>query len=234
MITYDLIPQSEDKIELGNIFHMNHVEENVVELSKKSLASHTFITGSTGSGKSNTVYQMLEKARKNNVKFLVVEPAKGEYKHVLGPYKDVSVYGTNPALSPILRINPFSFPKGVHILEHLDRLVEIFNVCWPMYAAMPAVLKSAVEKSYKDCGWDMIRSINTYGEEIYPTFVDVAQNIKAIIDNSEFDNDNKGAYKGSLLTRLESLTNGINGMIFTCDEISNEALFDENVIVDLS
>ena len=234
VITYDLIPQSEDKIELGNIFHMNHVEENVVELSKKSLASHTFITGSTGSGKSNTVYQMLEKARKNNVKFLVVEPAKGEYKHVLGPYKDVSVYGTNPALSPILRINPFSFPKGVHILEHLDRLVEIFNVCWPMYAAMPAVLKSAVEKSYKDCGWDMIRSINTYGEEIYPTFVDVAQNIKAIIDNSEFDNDNKGAYKGSLLTRLESLTNGINGMIFTCDEISNEALFDESVIVDLS
>lgn len=234
VITYDLIPQNEDKIELGNIFHMNHVEENIVELSKKSLASHTFITGSTGSGKSNTVYQMLERARKNNVKFLVVEPAKGEYKHVFGPYKDVSVYGTNPALSPILRINPFSFPKGVHILEHLDRLVEIFNVCWPMYAAMPAVLKSAVEKSYKDCGWDMIRSINTYGEEIYPSFVDVAQNIKAIIDNSEFDNDNKGAYKGSLLTRLESLTNGINGMIFTCDEISNEALFDENVIVDLS
>ena len=50
VITYDLIPQSEDKIELGNIFHMNHVEENVVELSMKSLASHTFITGSTGSG----------------------------------------------------------------------------------------------------------------------------------------------------------------------------------------
>ena len=37
-----------------------------------------------------------------------------------------------------------------------------------------------------------------------------------------------------MLTRLESLTNGINGMIFTCDEISNKDLFDENVIVDLS
>lgn len=30
------------------------------------------------------------------------------------------------------------------------------------------------------------------------------------------------------------LANGINGMIFTCDEISEEELFDENVIVDLS
>lgn len=234
VVTYDLTTENTEQIEVGNIFHMNHIEENRVELAKKSLASHTFITGSTGSGKSNTVYQMLEKARKKNVKFLVVEPAKGEYKHVFGVCKNVSVFGTNPALTPILRINPFSFPDGVHVLEHLDRLVEIFNVCWPMYAAMPAVLKSAVEKSYKDCGWDMIRSINIYGEELYPTFADVAKNIKEIIDNSEFDKDNKGAYKGSLLTRLESLTNGINGMIFTCDEISNETLFDENVIVDLS
>ena len=234
VVTYDLAYENSEQLELGNIFHMNHIEENRVELAKKSLASHTFITGSTGSGKSNTVYQLIEKARKNNVKFLVVEPAKGEYKHVFGTYKDVSVFGTNPSLTPILRINPFSFPEGVHVLEHLDRLVEIFNVCWPMYSAMPAVLKSAVEKSYKDCGWDMIRSENTYGEVLYPSFADVAKNIKEIIDNSEFDKDNKGAYKGSLLTRLESLTNGINGMIFTCDEISNEALFDENVIVDLS
>lgn len=234
VVTYDLAYENSEQLELGNIFHMNHIEENRVELAKKSLASHTFITGSTGSGKSNTVYQLIEKARKKNVKFLVVEPAKGEYKHVFGTCKDVSVFGTNPSLIPILRINPFSFPEGVHVLEHLDRLVEIFNVCWPMYAAMPAVLKSAVEKSYKDCGWDMIRSVNTYGEVLYPSFADVAKNIKEIIDNSEFDKDNKGAYKGSLLTRLESLTNGINGMIFTCDEISNEALFDENVIVDLS
>lgn len=234
VVTYDLLEKDAEKLELGNIFHMNNVEENRVELSKKSLASHTFITGSTGSGKSNTVYRLIERARKKGTKFLVVEPAKGEYKQVFGSYKDVAVYGTNPALTPLLRINPFSFPEGIHVLEHLDRLVEIFNVCWPMYAAMPAVLKSAVEKSYKDCGWDMIRSVNTYGEEIYPTFADVAHNIKEIIDNSEFDNDNKGAYKGSLLTRLESLTNGINGMIFTCDELSNETLFDENVIVDLS
>ena len=234
VVTYDIVDKNLDKLELGNIFHMNHVEENTVELTKKSLASHTFITGSTGAGKSNTVYQIIDKARKKDVKFLVIEPAKGEYKHIFGSDKDVLVYGTNPSLTPLLKINPFSFPAGIHILEHLDRLVELFNVCWPMYAAMPAVLKSAVEKSYQDCGWDLMRSQNKYGEMLYPSFVDVAYNIKEIIDNSEFDTDNKGAYKGSLLTRLESLTNGINGMIFTCDEISNEDLFDKNVIVDLS
>ena len=232
--TFDIIPECKEQIELGSIFHMHHEENAKVQLSKESLASHTFITGSTGSGKSNTVYQLLSEALAQGVRFMVVEPAKGEYKHIFGSDPDVSVFGTNPAVTPLLRINPFSFPKEIHVLEHLDRLIEIFNVCWPMYAAMPAVLKDAVVKSYEDCGWDLVRSTNRYGEDLYPSFADVARNIREIIDTSEYNSDNKGAYKGSLLTRLRSLTNGINGMIFTCDEIADSDLFDHNAIIDLS
>ena len=229
---YDNKPDSQ--IKLGNIFHMHSIEPVNVKLSLNSLASHTFITGSTGSGKSNTVYHILDKARDEEIHFLVVEPAKGEYKNVFGNDEDVSVYGTNPKLASLLRINPFSFPTEIHILEHLDRLVELFNVCWPMYAAMPAVLKSAVEKSYIDCGWDLVSSENKYDNNLYPCFADVARNIKIIIDSSEYDNENKGAYKGSLLTRLQSLTTGINGLIFSSDELTGEELFEQNVIVDLS
>ena len=225
---------AQDNLLIGNIFHMNHTEATEVCLSSQSLASHTFITGSTGSGKSNTVYRILNEADEKDIHYLVIEPAKGEYKEIFGSRSDVSVYGTNPYLSPMLRVNPFSFPKGIHVFEHLDRLVEIFNVCWPMYAAMPAVLKSAIEKSYSDCGWDLMRSVNVYGENVYPSFSDVARNIRTIIDTSEYDTDNKGAYKGSLLTRLQSLTSGINGTIFVSEEIPSEELFDRNVIIDLS
>lgn len=233
--------QTSRPVPLGKIFNMNHEENLNVSLDADSLASHTFITGSTGSGKSNTVYQMLSELKRRGVTFLVVEPAKGEYKNVFGSEPGTSVYGTNSELTPLLRINPFSFPNGsddpsknVHILEHLDRLVEIFNVCWPMYAAMPAVLKEAVEKSYEDCGWNLTESTNEYGSGNYPTFADVARNIRTIIDSSEYDAENKGAYKGSLITRLKSLSNGINGLIFSEDEIASKDLFDENVIVDLS
>ena len=232
--TYDTIEEDTVKIRLGHIFHMNHEEKIPVFLQRKSLASHTFITGSTGSGKSNTVYQMLSEAYKNDIPFLVIEPAKGEYKDVFSDYDDISVYGTNPRKTPLLRIDPFSFPDDVHVLEHIDRLVEIFNVCWPMYAAMPAVLKSAVERSYIDCGWDLMSSVNKYDDSLYPCFADVARNIKEIIDTSEYDKENKGAYKGSLLTRLQSLSTGINGLIFSADELTGKQLFDSNVIIDLS
>ena len=244
--SYDVVEKSVP-IRMGNIFNM-HCEENMpVELDENHFSSHTFITGSTGSGKSNTIYHILNSLKKNGKHFLVVEPAKGEYKFVLGQNEndglhcDVHVYGTNPDISSLLRLNPFSFPHGnsdvsknIHILEHLDRLVEIFNVCWPMYAAMPAVLKEAIEKSYEDCGWNLVDSTNEYGENYYPNFTDIVRNIRDIIDRSDYDAENKGAYKGSLVTRLKSLTNGINGLIFTDDEISAKDLFDENVIVDLS
>ena len=221
-------------LRLGKIFHMHKEEPVRVLLQKDSLASHVFVTGSTGAGKTNTVCRILDEVSDQNIKFLVVEPAKGEYKNIYGGRDDVRVFGTNPVVAPLLRINPFNFPESIHVLEHLDRLIEIFNVCWPMYAAMPAVLKDAVSRSYEDCGWDLTASVNPYGPSLYPTFADVARNVREILDESEYDAENKGAYKGSLLTRLNSLTNGLNGMILTPKEVGDDTLFDGNAIVDLS
>lgn len=237
------LEERKDDISLGSIYHMHNKEPGRVSLDAKSLTAHTFITGSTGAGKSTTVYKLLDELSampvpntKKNVKFMVIEPAKGEYKNVLAKKKNyhVQVYGTNPRISKLLRIDPFKFPSDkIHIYEHMDKLTEIFNVCWPMYAAMPAVLKVAIENAYRSAGWDLTKSENPYGE-IYPSFVDVAIEVEKYINKSEYSEENKSNYKGSLLTRLESLTNGINSMIFSSDDIGDEALFDENVIVDLS
>lgn len=219
---------------IGKVFHMHREERIKTFLSKDSLTSHTFVTGSTGAGKTNTVCRILDQALDQQIEFLVIEPAKGEYKDVYGGREDVNVFGTNPEFTPLLRINPFSFPSGIHVLEHLDRLVEIFNVCWPMYAAMPAVLKDAVARSYEDCGWDLAASDNPYGADLFPCFADVARNVREILDSSEYDAENKGAYKGSLLTRLNSLTNGLNGMMLSSNEVDASVLFDANTVIDLS
>lgn len=219
---------------LGNVFSMGKETSTEVGLDCNSLTMHTFVTGSTGSGKSNTVYEMLEQLRNlYGIPFLVVEPAKGEYKNVFGQFADVSVYGTNPKKAPLLRIDPFQFPEDVHILEHLDRLVEIFNVCWPMYAAMPAILKESMEKAYMAAGWDLGTSENPKGKK-YPNFADLLEQIEIVIGESKYSSDSKGDYAGALLTRVRSLTNGLNGMIFCNDGIDGHDLFDKNVIVDLS
>lgn len=227
------------KLNLGKIFHMGIKDNDTdVILDVDSLTKHTFITGSTGSGKSNTIYQMLNCLKdEHKVKFMVIEPAKGEYKDIFGNCKDVTVYGTNPKKSLMLRINPFSFQEDIHVLEHIDRLIEIFNVCWPMYAAMPAVLKEAVERAYINLGWDLEKSTCKYTcgqQSLYPNFEDVLIQINSIITESKYSDDSKGDYIGALSMRLSSLTNGINGTIFTCDALSDKELFENNTVIDLS
>lgn len=224
----------EDKMNLGKIYHMGKLESAELILNRQAMASHTFITGSTGTGKSNAVYHLLDEITKNGqTTFLVVEPAKGEYKNVFGNCTDVQVFGTNPRETPLLRMNPFAFPENIHILEHIDRLVEIFNACWPMYAAMPAVLKDAIERSYQKVGWDLRNSESEKG--VFPTFFDLLDILPGVIEESHYSKDTQSDYVGALCTRVKSLTNGIYGSVLCAeDALSDAEMFDQNVIVDLS
>ena len=97
----------QDRMELGRIYHMGQAEATKLFLDRQAMTSHTFVTGSTGTGKSNAVYHLLDEITKNGqTTFLVVEPAKGEYKNVFGNCTDVQVFGTNPRETPLLRMNP--------------------------------------------------------------------------------------------------------------------------------
>jgi len=236
VITLDNTDKKIVPFELGKIYHLGHLENTPVALNLESMMMHLFITGTTGSGKSNTIYCVIDSILKANKKihFLVIEPAKGEYKAVFGKRDDVKVYGTNPLVTKMLRINPFRFPSSVHVFEHIGHLLNIFNVCWPMEAAMPSVLKQAIERAYASAGWNLRRSVNTVSPGLYPTFADVMREVNNIMNESDYSDDNKGDYKGALCTRLLELTTGLNGMMFVPDDLSDEQLFEENVIIDLS
>ncbi len=224
-------------IEFGNIYHMGVVEKPRVKMDLNLLSSHCFITGSSGSGKSYATYQLLESVLQHNVKMMIIEPAKGEYKQIFGGLKGIKIFTTDPNSYRILRINPFQFPNNIHLLSHIEQLLQIFNASWPLYAAMPAILKQAVVEAYVKCGWDVQNSIWVPGicDHKYPVFADVLEILPDIINHSDYSADSKGDYKGALLTRVQSMTVGINGVIFKNSEgVDDSLLFDSNVVVDLS
>lgn len=232
IVTEDILTE-ENSIKIGVVKHLGEeYEDEYVSLSINGLSKHTFVTGTTGSGKSNTLYLLLSKLLSKDIKFLVIEPAKGEYKEVFGSLPNVSVYGSNPHISELLCINPFEFPDSIDVYEHIDSLVEIFNACWPMYAAMPQVLKHSIIEAYKSCGWNLTDSYNPNG--VFPTIEDVLDSLKEYINASEYSSDTKGDYKGSLETRLQSLCEGMVGRMLNGKSINDEQLFNSNVIIDLS
>ena len=224
----------EDRMTLGRVFDLGQVTNKMVELDNKNLNMHTFITGSTGSGKSNTVYQMLAELRQDRIPFLVIEPAKGEYKDVFGHLEDVNVYSTNPNIAELININPFMFPPSIHVLEHIDGLVEIFSVCWPMYDAMSSFFKDAILKSYEAIGWDLGSSTFESDSVEFPDFDVLAEQLSILIEKSDYADEIKSNYRGALITRVRSLTVGLNKYIFTSHQTPYEKIFDENCILDIS
>lgn len=225
-------------INIGHIYHMGITEKyNIVPLDLNLLSSHCFITGSSGSGKSYTTYKLLDTLLDTGIKMMVIEPAKGEYKQIYGGIEGITVYSTDFNLYRMLRINPFQFPDQLHVLAHIEKLMQIFNASWELYAAMPAILKEAVVQAYVDCGWDIKNSIyiGNKRKRKYPIFQDVLEILPKLINESDYSSDSKGDYKGALVTRVKSMTTGITGMIFERSEgIPDGNLFDSNIIIDLS
>lgn len=234
--TNAIVNDKRPTLELGDLWHLGSVEGTKVTLDIDKLTMHTFITGSTGAGKTNTIIKMLSylQGLKPTIPFLVIEPTKGEYAKKIGGWAGVRVFGTNLSYHPLLRLNPLSFPAGIHVLEHIDRLTDILIACWPMYAAMPAILKQALERTYQKIGWDLEYSINESTTNKFPNLFDLLLSLREVIINSDYSADTKSDYTGALITRVQSLTNGINGRILCGDDIDPEKMFNQNCIIDLS
>ena len=221
-------------IKIGSVFHMGKTNYNQpVFLDIQSLAAHTFIAGTNGAGKSNTIFSILEKLLESGIPFMVIEPAKGEYKNVFGNEINVRVFGTNKQKTPLLRINPFWFNEDINIKEHIARLMDVFNASWPMYAAMPSILNASIENAYRACGWNLNTS-KCMKNRIFPTVKDVQKALNEKMESTAFSDEVRGNYIGALSSRLESLTNGIYADIFSGADIGDRLLFESNVLIDLS
>lgn len=173
----------------GNVYHMGQAEKTPTFLDLDTFASHMFICGSSGSGKSNTTYNLLQKLIDNKVPFLVIEPAKGEYKIEFAGLSGINIFTADETPYRLLQINPFEFSPGIHIREHLDNVLQVVSACWPLYGAMPGLLKKAFEQVYLDHGWDLEHSerIVVKGSK-FPVFKDLVSVLERIINESPYPN----------------------------------------------
>ena len=224
------------QINLGKVFHLGREEANVISLPGDILCSHTCLVGAPGSGKSNLAYYLLSQLIEMDVNFMVIEPAKGEYSQVLGGKPSVDCLSTEINVPNFFSINPFAFPEGCNAIAHADALVSLFTTCWTMYAAMTEILKDAVSQIYEDAGWNMSDNGLPWEKDNcrFPTFQDLLKVLPELIEKSDYSNEVKGNYKGSLMTRVKSMTIGANRKIFMRDCRSDDDLFNQKVLVDTS
>lgn len=237
-------------IEIGNISNKKKLTSQRFKLSFDAINSHVFISGATGSGKSNTIKGILKNINEQKIPFLVIEPAKSEYKNLLNDIKGLQIFRPG-AKNDIFRFNPFIFEYSKENLsttltKHIDMLKTTFISAFGMYGPMPYILEEAIYKIYEDRGWNLQNESNPYITDIlgadanrrsllFPTMDDLKQKVVEVAESAGYYQDIGSNIKAALKTRIGNLTLGVKGKIFNSRHcFDSSILFTKPTIIELS
>ena len=176
-----------------------------VNIDIKSFAKHMFTCGVPGSGKTNTMLHLTSTLwQKYKVPFLVLEPAKQEYR-VLSKFDmpELIVFSPSANTRLQLEINPFEFPIGLTLSEHISKLCSVFEGAFPLEPPTPFLLDRAIQAVYEKIGWKT-NEVND-GTKDYPIMSDLYNQLKEEIEKTDYDGEIKGNIKSVLDTRIGSL-----------------------------
>lgn len=233
------INPQEGGFELGCIIQNGRkLDKTTVRLDRKLLNQHLFVCGVTGSGKTTTCQQILTAAK---LPFLVIEPAKTEYRSLSALLPDMQFYTLgNESISPF-RFNPFELLPNEKLSGHIDMLKATFAAVFPMEAAMPYLIEEAIVESYKKKGWDIHENENYLYDDpwackgkCWPIMSEMLETLKAVIESKGFGRDLQEKYEGSLIARLDNLTVGVKGrMLNTRNSVDIADMLDSQVVIEL-
>jgi hypothetical protein len=206
-----------------------------------SLTRHAFVAGVTGSGKTNTILRLLSEADARGVPFLVIEPAKKEYRGLvdhpeIGSRLRVFTAGQG-TVSPF-PLNPLEVPAGVEVSSHIDFLRAVFGAAFAMWGPLPQILERCLHDVYSDRGWDL--RTNTNGrvaqgdgrEDAFPTLGDLIAKVGDVVPTLGYET--VGDLAGALVTRLDSLRKGGKGaMLDSTRSLSWDDLLSQPTVVEL-
>src|SRR5262249_11859816 len=245
---FDAVPpekKTEKVVSLGNVVLGSRWTTTVYELDLQQLNRHTFIAGITGAGKTNTIFSLLKQAIKFKVPFVVIEPAKSEYRAFLNEPNvrdDLQIFTLGDQLSSPSSMTLFevlSWPETA-VGVHLDLLRSVFSASFGMWTPLPQVLEQCLHGIYKDRGWDVATNSNfrldtkSNVEDAFPTLSELAAKVDEVIYGLGYEDKIADDMRAALVTRINGLRAGGKGrMLDVQRSVPMAALLQRPTIIEL-
>jgi DNA helicase HerA-like ATPase len=231
------------RLELGQVLDRNLVPAGPFSLAAGSLNRHVFVCGATGGGKSQTVRSLLEAATGTGVPWLVVEPAKSEYRLMAGRIPDYEVVRIRPGEPDAVAagLNPLE-PAGLAdgrrfpLQAHADLVKALFTASFAAEEPFPQVLGAALTRVYEDAGWDLAlgEPRRADGERLYPTLAGLQRAAERVVSEIGYSDRVTDDVLGFVRVRLASLGRGTSGRFLEGGHrLDFAALLRKNVVLEL-
>ena len=244
---FDVTPEtpSEPGILLGDILDRNLRPAGPLILTRESLNRHVFVCGATGAGKSQTVRSLLEAATEQSIPWLVVEPAKAEYRlmasrvaaeviRIRPGEPDAIAAGLNP-LEPAADAVGRRFP----LQTHADLVRALFIASFRSEEPFPQVLSAAIGRVYEDAGWDLAlgefkHSEPNRAEAAYPSLTALQRAAEQVVTEIGYSQRVTDDVLGFIRVRLASLRHGTTGLFLEGGHpLDFPALLTKNVVLEI-
>jgi hypothetical protein len=228
-------------IEIGDVLAQQRKTGTTYRFDVDQLTRHAFVAGLTGSGKTNTLMHLLGEAATLDVPFLVIEPAKTEYRELLGRagLKDrLRVFTVGREQVSPLRINPFEVPSGIDVSTHLDLLKAVFMASFAMWIPLPQVLEQCLVQLYTERGWDFASGDRRGGRvgdgTDVPTIGELVASVERTVPTLGYKPETTQEISASLTTRLNALRRGTRGLMLDVERsIPVDELLRAPTIIEL-
>lgn len=243
---FDTVPQEsfdKETIRLGRIMKYSKLINQDYEIAVSKLTKHIFVAGVTGSGKSNTIFHLLKEISKRDIPFLIIEPAKTEYRALLNDPAlkgKLHVFTCGDELTAPFRLNPFEVVRGASVSVHIDLLRSVFTASFGLWNPLPQILERCIHEIYADRGWDIINNTNSRLDDLelsylaYPTLTDLAAKVEEVTNSLGYDERVTADLSAALSTRITSLRTGGKGRLFDVQKsIPIEELMSTPTVLEL-
>lgn len=125
-----------------------------IGVTLSDLAKHLLVVGTPGSGKTTFLVGLLDRLwREHHIPFLVIEPAKNEYRALLRTIPDLQVFTVGKSHISPFALNPFQPPTGVRLETYKSTLRTAFAAGVSMTTPLDRVFEEALANCYSDFHW---------------------------------------------------------------------------------
>lgn len=208
-----------------------------VVMPVKALARHGLIAGLPGSGKTNTCLYLLDQLwRQHRVPFLVIEPAKSEYRGLIRQpgYEDLLIFTLGDETTAPFRLNPFELLPGVRVESHLEQLNVAINAAMPQFGVLPTIIEEALEEAYSRHGWELTDRADGTCDRLFPTLADFYREAIRAVEGRGYQGELRDNITAAVKGRIGSLLRGSKGFMFNCRRsLPLEHLLSRPVILEM-